>query len=322
MFPFTRAAVRGSRRNLRTIPAVVTAALAVTLGACSNPPVSGSASPATGSPVPTAEVDPALQALVPEKYRTAGRIHVATNAPYAPYEMFTSAGSKDLTGLEIDLGKAVGQKLGVPFVFSQQPYDGLFPGLQAGKYDLLMAALFDTRERERTVDFVNYSRSGSALLVLKGKADGIGTLHDLCGVQVAAQKGSAQVVLLQHQSAACAKAGKPAVQVKTFPQFSDAQLALKTGTVKVVAGDLPALGYAVRQDPASPYEVVKDPKAPNGYQSSLTGIGVPKGQPKLREAIRLALQALIDDGTYDRILARYGASGIAIGKAVVNRAQG
>ncbi|MEU2780071.1 transporter substrate-binding domain-containing protein [Streptomyces sp. NPDC007162] len=109
---------------------------------------------------------------------------------------------------------------------------------------------------------------------------------------------------------------------ETFPQFSDAQLALRTGNVKVAAGDVPTLGYAVAQEGGSSFEVVKDPAAPNGYQSSLTGICVPKDEPKLRDAIRRAVQALMDDGTYADILAKYGASGIAIDKAAVNQAQG
>ncbi|MCZ4602850.1 ABC transporter substrate-binding protein [Streptomyces sp. Lzd4kr] len=303
---------------------VTAAALALALAACANPPVSGtgSAAPAPDKSAPTVKADPALHALVPEKYRKAGRINVATNAPYAPYEMFTSPGSKELTGLEIDLGRAIGRKIGVPFVFSQQPYDGLFPGLQADKYDLLMAAFFDTAERQKTVDFVDYSRSGSALMVLKGKSGGVRTLADLCGAKVAAQSGSAQVVLLKKQTTACTTAGKGAVQVRTFPQFSDAQLALTTGSVQVVAGDLPALGYAVTQDGSEQLQVLKDPAAPNGYQSSLTGIGVPKDQPELRDAIRRAVQALMDDGIYTRILKAYGATGIAIDKAVVNQAKG
>jgi polar amino acid transport system substrate-binding protein len=104
-----------------------------------------------------------------------------------------------------------------------------------------------------------------------------------------------------------------------FPQFSDAQLALKTGKVQVATGDVPVLGYAVEKGGVSEFQLLKDPAAPNGYQSSLTGIGVPKDEPELREAIRRAVQSLMDDGTYKKILDRYGASGIAIDKAGINQ---
>jgi polar amino acid transport system substrate-binding protein len=306
------------RRWRRHVLGAGAAALALAAGGCANPPLNDTAA-SDASPVPTVKADSKLNALVPAKYRKAGKVNVATNAPYAPYEMFVSPGSKKLTGLEIDLGRAVGQRLGVPFVFSQHPFDGLFPGLKAGKYDLLMAAFFDTKERQKTVDFVDYGRSGSALMVLKGQASGVATLDDLCGVEVAAQRGSAQVTLLKKQSSTCTKAGKPAVQVKMFPQFSDAQLALKIGKVQVGTGDVPALGYAVEKGGASEFQLLKDPDAPNGYQSSLTGIGVPKDEPELRDAIRRAIQSLMDDGTYKKILDKYGASGIAIDKAGINQ---
>ena len=158
--------------------------------------------------VGTIETDPELQALVPQEILDAGSVTVATNAPFAPYEMFESETSETLIGLEPDLGHAVGALLGVEFEFQQQPFDGLIPGVQAGKYDVVMATFFDTAEREAVVDMVNYSASGSGLLVATGNPEGYETSADLCGASVAVQPGSAQVDIVAGFSEECVAAGE------------------------------------------------------------------------------------------------------------------
>jgi polar amino acid transport system substrate-binding protein len=310
--------LRPAARCLRVaLAATACAALAT---ACANPQdaTTASASGATRKPAAvTVERDPALFAMVPETFKEAGRIQVATNAPFAPFEMFSGDGQKKLTGLEIDLGHALGQRLGVPFEFSQQPFDGLLPGLQAKKYDVLMAALFDTEAREKSIDFVNYGRSGSVLLVRKGNPGDVRTLDDLCGKQAAAQTGAQQISLLDRQTKDCVADGKKGITVRTYPQFSDALLALKTSKADLIAGDLGALRYAAKQDTS--VEAVEDPAAPNGYDPQSIGIGLPKGQPTFREAVRRALADLIEDGSYRKILDTYGVGNIAVKKPTVNR---
>ncbi|MFJ3231090.1 ABC transporter substrate-binding protein [Streptomyces sp. NPDC086787] len=302
--------------------AVLTVGACVVLAsACANPDDSGSASPSSAGTTAaevSVERSAKLYAMVPDAYKKAGSIKVATNAPFPPFEMFAGSGNKNLYGLEIDLGKALGKRLGVPFEFTQQPFDGLLPGLQAKKYDVLMAGLFDTEAREKTVDFVNYGRSGSALLVGKGNPEKLRTPADLCGHQAAAQTGAQQIALLKKQSSQCVKQGKEGISVKTFPQFSDALLALKTGKAETIAGDLPALRYSAQRD--ATVETVQDPKAPEGYDPAALGIGLPKNQPKLRQAVLSALSDLMSSGAYDKILAHYDVEQIAIDEPYVNRA--
>lgn len=304
-------------RSSAKLPLIFVAASGLLLAGCSNPPVN--ASGATESPlaeVPAVAVDESLAEMVPAEFVEAGVVNVATNAPFPPYQMFAEPGSEELVGLEIDLGHAIGQKLGVEFEFSQQPYDGLIPGLQAGKYDVLMATLFDTAEREQAIDFVNYARSGSGILV-PGTVENIAVLDDLCGRSVAAQNGSLQVDLLKTQSEKCGSDGAEPIDIKTFPAFSDEQLALNSGTVEAIVGDLPALGYAATTDPS--VKVIEDPAAPGGYESSYIGIGVPKEDPELTAAITEAVRSLMEDGTYDSILEKYGVEQTAIDEPLGNQ---
>ncbi|MHA7146740.1 ABC transporter substrate-binding protein [Arthrobacter sp. TmT3-37] len=304
------------RRHLR-FTALSAAGCALMLAGCSNPPVnpsSGSSDAATQD-VAAVSVDEELSAMVPQEFVDAGVVQVATNAPFPPYQMFASPGSEELIGLEIDLGQAIGEKLGVEFSFSQQPYDGLIPGLQAGKYDVLMATLFDTAEREEAVDFVNYARSGSGILV-KATTEDIAVLKDLCGRSAAAQNGSLQVTLLEGASKTCTDEGAEPIEIKTFPAFSDEQLALNSGNVEAIVGDLPALGYASTSDPSVK---VVEPETPGGYESSYIGIGVPKEDPELTAAITEAVRALMEDGTYEAILEKYGVPQTAIDEPLGNQ---
>ncbi|MGY5319293.1 ABC transporter substrate-binding protein [Neomicrococcus lactis] len=303
---------------LRTaaVGALTFAVSAAALAGCANPSVNQSGSSSAPAAIPAVAKDETLASLVPARLRDAGAVRVATNAPFAPYQMFASPGSEELIGLEIDLGHAIGETLGVPFEFSQQPYDGLIPGLQAGKYDILMATLFDTAEREQQLDFVNYARSGSGILVKKTNTD-IKTLDDLCGKAVGVQNGSLQADLVATQGEKCTAAGKAPVEVKALPAFSDEQLALNSGSITSIVGDLPALAYAATQD--ATVKVLDDPAAPGGYESSLIGVGIPKSEKQLSEAVAKAIQKLMDDGTYKAILDKYGVAQTAIEKPLTNQ---
>lgn len=307
----------GGRFKSLALGGTIVALGALTLSGCANPSVSaGPAGSASAVAIPTAAKDDALAAMVPADLRTAGKVRVATNAPYPPYQMFAGPGSQELIGLEIDLGHAIGETLGIPFEFSQQPYEGLIPGLQAGKYDVLMATLFDTAEREKALDFVNYAKSGSAILVKKTTSD-IKTIDDLCGKAAGVQNGSLQADLLARQSDKCKASGKAPIDVKALPAFSDEQLALNSGTITAIVGDLAVVADAASQD--QNLQVLEDPAAPGGYESSMIGIGFPKTDKALSEATSKAVQKLMDSGVYAAILAKYDLSQTALQAPTTNQ---
>jgi polar amino acid transport system substrate-binding protein len=300
-------------------------ATAFALSACSSGDAPGSAA---NSPLASIEIEGVgainvnteLRALVPAGFLDSGLVKVATNAPFAPYELFTSDSDLTLIGLEPDLGHAVGALLGLDFAFTQQPFDGLIPGVQAGNYDVVMASFFDTAEREMVVDMVNYSASGSGLLVSAGNPEGYVTSADLCGASVGVQPGSAQVGIVQGFSGLCVSANKPEVTIKPYPLYSDELLALSTGLITAVVGDIPAMSYSLTQEAnTGKFELVLEEKLPNGYDSAPVGIAVNKASG-LTDAVAAAVTQLINDGTYDRILAKWGVTDIPIDAVTVNAA--
>ncbi|MGX1548507.1 ABC transporter substrate-binding protein [Streptomyces adustus] len=262
--------------------------------------------------------DKKLHDALPEEILRSGTVRVATDIPYPPFEMYVKEGSHDMTGLDYDLGQALGAKLGVKFTFTPQKFDGLVPAIQAGKFEAAMSALTDNRKRQQVVDFVDYSQSGSGLLVAEGNPQKITTLDDLCGKKVAVQAATNQLKLLQDHQGSC---GSSKMDIQTYPKDSDAQLALRSGKVVAQVLTKPAAGWVAKTaDNGAAFDLVEDPTAPGGYNASPNGIAVSKKLPALTAAIQRALQQLIDEGTLKKIYDNYGVASIAVEQATKNAA--
>lgn len=310
-------------RLTRHLPmALAATAVLASLTACTDS-APDTASAAGNEPLTVAGVaitqDKALHDSLPEAIRKSGTVRVATDVPYAPFEMFVTEGKPELTGLDYDLGQALGAKLGVKFAFTPQKFDGIVPAIQAGKFDVAMSAMTDNKERQAVVDFVDYSVSGSAIMVVKGNPEKIATLNDLCGKKVAVQAATNQLDLLKEHQAACKSAGRAEIDVQTFPKDSDAQLALRSDKVVAQVQTKPAAGWTAKAaDGGNTFEVVDDPAAEGGYGASPNGIAVSKKLPELGDALQKALQSLIDDGTVTKIFDQYGVASIAVKEATKN----
>ena len=307
-----------------TAALTLVSATALLATGCTAAPAEGE--PAASEPVKIAgieiTVDDAAAALLPPEIADAGTVKVATDAPYAPFEMFTEEGSDELTGVDVDLGRAIGAKLGVDFEFEQQAFDGIIPALQAGNFDATITAMTSSVERMEVLTFVDYSASGTGILTAAGNPEGIEGFLDLCGADVAVQAATSQVDLVNDVwQGECEANGLEPIALSEFPSDADAQLAITSG--KAIASLLtkPSAGYVAKTtNDGKTFEVVEDPEAPNGYDATLNGIGVLKDDSAFAEAIQAALQSLMDDGTYEAILDQYGVTGIGIDEATNNRA--
>ncbi len=296
------------------------ALLAVTVAGCGaggNGSGGSSGAPAgatSAAPAPAVQKDAALAALVPQDIASDGKIIVGSDASYAPNE-FVDADGTTIIGMDVDLGKAVGQKLGLDVEFQNSAFDGILPGIAAKKYELGMSSFTDNAEREKQVDMVTYFSAGTKLAVPKGNPDGI-KIDDLCGKTVAAQRGTVQVEDLTARSDTCTKAGKPAINISQFQAQTDVTLALSAKRAQAMLADSPVVDYAVAKTNGQ-LEAVGD-----AYDTAPYGIAVPKGDGKYAQAIQGAVQALITDGTYKTILDKWSVSSGAIPTSKINGAAG
>jgi polar amino acid transport system substrate-binding protein len=238
-----------------------------------------------------------------------------TNTP--PMMSYASDGTT-LQGAIYDLAAALSQKLGREIVFKSMPFPGLLPAMQAKQIDITFTLMNDTPERQKVVDFIDYYNLGTKLLVKKGNPERIDGLESLCGKVASTVQGSAQIALVDEASAKCTAAGKPAVENRQFAQPADARLQVQTGRAAVFLGNSPVMVYQARTaGDGTIFDVVKDRE----YQPAPVGITVAKDNAALRDALQKALNALIADGSYRKILEKHGIESGAVTTAAINGAR-
>jgi polar amino acid transport system substrate-binding protein len=275
----------------------------------------GSSSTSSNSSTPASTsggADASIVAQVPAAIKQKGTLTVASDATYAPLEFVASDGHT-VIGMDPDLVDAIGAKMGLKVKFVNATFDTIIPGLAAGKYDLGASSFTDTKEREKTVDFVDYYTAGISFYAKSSANPGVETVEDLCGKSVSVEKGTVEQEESEAQSKKCAKAGKPAVKVLSFPDQNGANLALSSGRAEIGMADSPIADYQVKQSNGQFKLVGKE------YEAAPYGLAIPK-KLGLTKALQAALKAVIADGTYAKILAKWGLQSGALTSATINGA--
>jgi polar amino acid transport system substrate-binding protein len=175
-----------SRRVARIgVPALAVLALAG-CGSSSKTTSSSSSAPSSTSGVAATAVDPAIAATVPAKVKSKGTLNVASEAQYAPNE-FIAPDGHTVIGMDADLITAIAKVMGLKVKLINSDFETIIPGLAAGRYDLGVSSFTDTKEREKTVDFVDYFQAGISFYAKTSTNVPVSTVADLCGRSVAVE---------------------------------------------------------------------------------------------------------------------------------------
>jgi polar amino acid transport system substrate-binding protein len=295
-----------------TLAALVAMALAVAGCGSSGKSSSTSTPGGTGTPGGAVKADPAVVKLVPPAAKSKGTLTVAEDASYAPNEFF-APGGKTIQGTDADLAKALADVMGLKANVVNATFDAIIPGLAAGKYDLGMSSFTDTKEREKTVDFVTYFSAGTSYYVKAQGGPTINTIADICGHKVAVEKGTTQQTDATAQGKKCRSAGKGPVTVLTFPDQNGANLALSSGRADLVMADSPVADYAVKQS-GGQFKTTGKP-----YGTAPYGIAIPK-KSGLAKPVLAGLKTLMANGRYKAILEKWGIQSGAISNPKINGA--
>jgi polar amino acid transport system substrate-binding protein len=258
-------------------------------------------------------LDQTLHDRLPQGVRDAGVVRVATDASYAPASSFGPDGH-EIVGFEPDLAEALGTTLGVRFEFVNADFSKIIGMVVNDEIDLGISAMTDTSEREKDVDFVTYFSAGTSIVVQRGNPHGVTDVKDLCGKKVAVEEGTVQVGLLARTQSNCG--GRPIV-VDQYPQNSDALLQLRTGRVAAVLNDFPPASYLVNAPRTkSHYQLASTVQ----YEPGQYGIAVNKQEVALRDVLKDAIDQLIRNGAYTKVLEHWGVVGGAVTTSEVNAA--
>jgi polar amino acid transport system substrate-binding protein len=281
-------------------------------GSSNNNTTSSSSSTSSSTSSTTSGADSKVAALVPAAIKSKGTLTVAADASYAPNEFIGSDG-KTVEGMDADLAKALAGVMGLKAKVVNQTFDSIIPGLASNKYDLGMSSFTDTKEREKTVDFVTYFSAGTSFYAKAQGAPSLNGLADLCGLKVAVEKGTTQADDSNAQSKKCTAAGKKPVTVSVFPDQNGANLAISSGRAQIGMADSPVADYQVKKSNGQ-FKLLGTP-----YGTAPYGIAMNK-KSGLAKPVLAGMKALIANGKYKAILTHWGIQSGAITSPVINGA--
>lgn len=252
-------------------------------------------------------------ALSPFCAQASAPLRVGSDISYAPLE-FYAGHSKQVEGFDYDLALAVSAQLRSQLQFENHDFNGLIPSLNTGKYDALISAMSDTRERSKQVDFVDYFLAGSGMLVQHGNPHHIFNLASLCGMTVDVERGTSQYTAVDAQSKKCVDVGLHPIAVKAYATDGEALNHFLAGESMAHISDYPVVAHLARTIGGGKAYAVA------GQQFGVVpyGIAVSKKNPALRDKIQSALKTIIASGAYDRLLQKWGLQQGAMRSAPIN----
>ncbi|NVN00742.1 ABC transporter substrate-binding protein [Arthrobacter sp. SDTb3-6] len=263
--------------------------------------------------VSTVTKDNALAAQVPAAIRAKGTLTVGADTSYAPAEFLGGADGQTPMGYDVQLAQAIGNMLGLKTTVQTAEFPTILPSLGA-KYDLGVSSFFITAERRKAANFVSYVAAGTQWAVQKGNPKKF-SLEGICGKTVAVQTGTFQESPdISTRNKACTDTGKPAIKVVSLKNQTDVTTRVINGSADAMAAGSITVGYAITQS--------KDAIQTLGpqYGASPVGIAVALDDMPLAKVTAAAMNKLIANGDYKKILDQWGVGSVAIPKAEVNPA--
>jgi polar amino acid transport system substrate-binding protein len=297
MEAFTR-----KRRNRRASKGIlfvgILVVLALLLAACGGTTTTTSGTTPTANPQ-TPTVTP------PNDLITPGTLTVGSDTTYPPQEYIDTT-TNQAAGFDIDLIKAIAQRMGLKANIVTTSFDTIINSLVSKRFDVVMSAVSLTPDREKKVDFVPYFNAGESLLVQAGNPKNITKLSDLCGQKAGVQNGTIEQADLKTASDACVKAGKPAIDATALTNQTDVIQLLATNRVVATYQDSPVTDYYIKLHPGQ-FTV-----GGSVVNAGLEGIVVRKGDTSMFNAIQTAFNQLKANGTYHNLIQQWNLGDEAI----------
>jgi polar amino acid transport system substrate-binding protein len=274
-------------------------AASLVMSACGGAPAAQPTQPAAQPTQPTAQpTQPAAQTDGKlAQIRAAGKLIVGTSADYPPYESIDENGN--FVGFDMDLIRAVGEKLGVEVEIRDMPFDSLIASLQEGKIDAVIAAMQATAEREEKVDFtIPYRMTKDAFIGAGNTTLTLNKPEDAAGLTIGAQTGTVQEGWIQKNLVATGLT--PADKVFSYERADQAALDLASGRLQLVLMDAePALELAKQN--GLKVLLITEATAEGGKS-----IAIPEGASDLKAELDRIIQGLINDGSLKALEEKHG----------------
>jgi polar amino acid transport system substrate-binding protein len=186
-----------------------------------------------------------------ERVKAAGVMKVGTETAFAPFD-FIDAGEH--TGMNVDVFAEIGKELGVDIEWVTLPWDGVLPGLESGKFDMVAGPATITKARMERYRFSTPIAEATVALLKKAGDETISTPEDIAGTAVGSGKATAQLAQLQEFAATLPSP----VEIKEYPSFNEAYADLAAGRIVAVANSFPNIAFVAQQRPET-FALVEPP---------------------------------------------------------------
>lgn len=267
--------------------AVLALTLTAALAGCGSSASSTAASPDTAA---ASTADTADETEL-DKVKAAGKLVVGVEGTYPPFTYHDDNG--ELTGLDIELGKALADKLGVEVEFQEAAWDSLLIGIDTERFDTVINSVSITDERAEKYDFSDPYYYEARHVVVRTDDDSIHGPEDLNGKKIATNTTNAFIPWYEEQ-------GVEVVGVDTSGEAIDLLL---SGRVDFVGINVPVLNAYLQEHPDAADKVKEAFVIPNS--EDVIAIPVRKGEPEFLDAINAALAELREEGTLKEISEKY-----------------
>nr|WP_319514559.1 ABC transporter substrate-binding protein [uncultured Cohaesibacter sp.] len=241
----------------------------------------------------------AADIAVPDKLKDQGKIIFCSDLKSPPSQFIAEDGQTP-TGVAYDMLEGIGEELNLPIEMFNVSFSGIFAALDSGHCNGIMASTSKNPTRLEKYNFVDYWSVQSGLLVKKGNPDHLSTFEDLSGKRVAVLLGSANERRLKAANEKLTEAGKPVMEIATYPGNTTAFQELDLGRVDAMVSDTLVLSYFMNRSNGK-FEIGGAPVPP-----ATLGIIVAKQDVDTANAFRAALDDMEATGKLTKIIDKWG----------------
>jgi polar amino acid transport system substrate-binding protein len=264
--------------------------------------------------LPGVSLDEKIRAMLPSEIRDVETLSVATTA-FVPPIAFFGSNNQEIIGISPDLITAFGIIFGVKMEMMDLGMDSaVVPSIQSKRFDMSASGAFDSLEREKVVDILDYMFDGQTILVPKGNPKSIKTLDDFCGKTIAVGVGTIQERTVSEKDEKCAES----INVLRIPKQPEVLAAVRSGRADATLNGYATSIYSTQNQigAGQGLEAVAEIRVNVGYVGMLFN----KSNTQLRDAAQAALQKLIESGAYATIMEKWGVAPLAVKAARINDA--
>ena len=253
--------------------------------------------------------------LQPAPVLAASEPIVAAVVPNYPPLEFKDPATGQLTGFDIELGEALATRAGTKIRWQETSFDQMMSALATGRVTIIISGMSDSPERRDSVRFIDYLKTGPQFYALKDRAAALPDMAALCGKRVGASRRTTfPAEISQWSDANCIKRGKPSIVVMGTDGSADARMQLRQGRVDAAVQGAETLGYLMSQEPNAYGTIGKV------FGSQYQGIAIDRRNEATLRQIGDAMSALIAEGTYAKIAAKWRLGEFAVQELLIDGA--